>query len=161
MEADSTSATFEKSNSIKTIAFGGLAAGVLDLTAAFINSSLQGVGPDRVLRAIAAGLLGAESSKGGLATTTLGLFLHFFIAFGWTVIFYVASRRIKFLTKQPVISGVIYGIAVYLLMYFVVVPLSAFPFQMPLNFGSVAINVLIHIFCVGLPIALIVRRFAK
>lgn len=150
-----------ESSAFRSITSGGLLAGILDLTAAFINGALQGISPDRVLQAIASGLLGAESAKGGWTTAALGVVLHFVIAFGWTINFYAASRKIKFLTNQPMASGIIYGIAVYLMMYFIIVPLSAFPFPMLLNLRSVVINVLIHIFCVGLPIALCVRRFAK
>jgi uncharacterized membrane protein YagU involved in acid resistance len=150
-----------KSKHYQGILFAGLIAGTLDLAAAFINSGLQGIGPIRVLQAIAAGLIGAESAKGGFATAVLGVLLHFIIAFGATVVFYLASRKFKFLTDRPVISGGVYGIAVYLFMYFVVVPLSAFPFMMPLTIRTVIINILIHIFCVGLPIALVVHRFSK
>ena len=153
--------TTTESSAFRAILSGGLLAGVLDLAAAFLNSGLQGVSPVRVLRAIASGLLGAESAKGGFMTAALGVILHFMIAFGWTIVYFAASRKIKFLTNQALISGVFYGIAVYLLMYFIVVPLSAFPFPMPLNLQTVIINVLIHIFCVGLPIAFCIRRFAR
>jgi hypothetical protein len=46
-------------------------------------------------------------------------------------------------------------------MYYVVVPLSAAPFKMPRTSGAIAIDAFIHIFCVGLPIALVIRRFSK
>ncbi len=154
-------ASIEKSRALQTIAFGGLATGVLDLTAAFISNGLRGGSPVRVMQSIASGVLGAESFTGGAATAALGVLLHFIIAFAWTIVFYVASRQIKFLTAQPVISGVLYGIAVYLLMYYLIVPLSAAPFKMPHTPDAIAVDVLIHIFCVGLPIALIIRRFSK
>ena len=151
----------DKSRALHAIAFGGLLAGALDLTAAFVSNGLRGGSPVRVMQSIASGLVGAESFTGGAATAALGVLLHFIIASAWTIIFYVASRRIKFLTAQPVISGVLYGIAVYLLMYYVIVPLSAAPFKMPRTSGAIAIDAFIHIFCVGLPIAFIVRRFSK
>ena len=151
----------EKSNDYRAILFGGLLAGVLDLTAAFITNGLRGGSPVTVMQSISSGLLGKESFTGGAATATLGVFLHFTIAFIWTIIFYLASRKIKFLTAQPIVSGVLYGIAVYIFMYFLIVPLSAAPFKMPITFQTIVTNVLIHIFCVGLPIALTVRRFSK
>lgn len=149
------------SNNYRAILYGGLLAGSLDLTAAFINSGLQGVDPARVLRAIAGGVLGAESSKDGFVSAALGFMLHFAIAFGATTFFYAASRKIKFLIDHYVISGILYGIAVYLFMNFLVVPLSAFPFPMPITLRTITTNALIHIFCVGLPISMCVRRFAK
>lgn len=151
----------KKSGDWRAILFGGLLAGVLDLTAAFIKSGLQGVSPTRVMQSIASGLLGAESFAGGAAAAALGVLLHFIIAFVWTIVFYVASRRIKFLTAQPIRSGVLYGIAVYLIMYYLVVPLSVAPFQMPHTPDAIARDVFIHIICIGLPIALVVRRFSK
>ena len=57
------SATFplERSKSYQAILWGGLIAGALDITAAFVTSGLRGVGPIRILQAIASGLLGADS----------------------------------------------------------------------------------------------------
>ncbi len=71
----------------------------LDITAAFVNSGLRGVRPIRILQAIASGLLGAGSYKGGFATATLGLVLHFVIAFGATAVYYAASRKLTFLVR--------------------------------------------------------------
>lgn len=153
--------SIEKSRVLPAVLFGSLLAGTLDLAAAFISNGVRGGSPMRVLQAIASGLVGTESFTGGAATATLGVLLHFTIAFGATVIFYIASRRTKFLTAQPIVSGVLYGIAVYLLMYYAVVPLSAVPFKMQNAPGAIVIDILIHIFCVGLPIALVVRRFSK
>lgn len=145
----------------KAILFAGTLAGTLDLTSAFIVTAVKSGNYTGMLQGIASGLLGAESFKGGAATATLGVLTHFSIAFVWTIIFFLASRKIKFLFAQPIISGVIYGVIVYALMYFVIVPLSAAPFKMPRTADSIALNVLIHIICVGLPISLVVRRFAK
>jgi uncharacterized membrane protein YagU involved in acid resistance len=150
-----------KSSASRTVLFCGLIAGTLDLTAAFISNGLRGVSPVLVLQSIASGLLGAESFTGSTATMALGVLLHFTIAFIWTIVFYSASRKIKFLTSQPIVSGVLYGIIVYLLMYYLVVPLSAAPFKMRHTLDAIGTDVFIHIVCIGLPIALVVRRFSK
>jgi len=151
----------EKSGAWQAIILGGLIAGTLDLTSAFITTGLRGGSHVRMLQSIASGLLGADSFTGGAATAALGVLAHFAIAFIWTIVFYLASRKIKFLIDQPIISGVLYGVVVYLLMYYVIVPLSAAPFQMPHNLEAIARDVFIHIICVGLPIALVVRRYSK
>ncbi len=145
----------------RAILFGGLLAGTLDLTSAFIVTAFKSGNYVGMLQGIASGVLGKDSFTGGAATATLGVLVHFTIAFIWTIIFYAASRRIKFLTAQPIISGVIYGILVYTLMYHLIVPLSAAPFKMPHTADAIALNVFIHIICIGLPIALVVRRFSK
>jgi len=151
----------ENPGALPAVLFGGLLAGALDLTAACVNSGLNGVRPMRVMQAIASGLLGAESYAGGAATAALGVFLHFVIAFGATVVFYLASRRLKIMTNQAVASGMLYGIAVYLFMSFVVLPLSSFTGKPPSAILPIAVGLFIHILFVGLPIALVVRRFAK
>lgn len=162
MEIVSASETVTgKSADYRAILFGGLLAGAMDLTSAFIVTALRGGSHARMLQSIASGLLGADSFTGGTATAALGVLLHFTIAFIWTIVFYLASRKIKFLIDQPIISGVLYGVVVYLLMYYVIVPLSAAPFQMPHTPDAIARDVFIHIICIGLPIALVVRRYSK
>lgn len=162
METVSVSETTDrKSVDYRAVLFAGLLAGTLDLTSAFIVTAFKSGNYARMLQGIASGLLGASSFDGGAATATLGVLAHFAIAFIWTIIFYLASRRIRFLTAQPIVSGVLYGIIVYFLMYYVVVALSAAPFQMPHTLEATVRDVFIHIVCIGLPIALVIRRFSK
>lgn len=143
----------------KAIGWGGLIAGILDIADAFIVWSFRSVPPHRVLQGIAAGLLGRESFQGGAATATLGLFLHFVIAFGAATVYYVASRKLKFLVQRPLLSGLIYGIFVYLFMNFVVLPLSAAgkPSFAP---AALANGLFAHMVLVGLPIAFATRSFS-
>src|SRR5262245_16354254 len=126
----STTATaLEKLGAFPAILWGGLLAGTLDITAAFINSGLYGVGPLRVLRSIASGLLGAQARNGGLGTAALGLVLHFVIALGAATVYYAASRKLGLLTQHAIICGLLYGIMVYLVMNLIVLPLSAIYFK--------------------------------
>jgi uncharacterized membrane protein YagU involved in acid resistance len=153
-----------KSNAIKAILLAGALAGILDLTAACVSGYLtNGVTPVRIFQSISSGLLGAESSKGGAWSAALGILLHFVIAFGATIVFYMMSRTSAFLVNQAIASGVIYGIAVYWFMQLVVLPLSAFPYKKQLvpEPNAFIVGMLIHILCVGLPIALVVRHFSK
>ncbi len=143
------------------IFWGGLIAGTLDIIAACVSAWLRGgTNPVRVLQFIASGLLGAESFTGGARTALLGLALHFLIATVATTLFYFASRKWFFLIERPVAAGLLYGILVYAFMNFVVIPLSAIP-QRPATLSGRIIGLLIIMFFVGLPIALIVRRFAR
>jgi hypothetical protein len=161
MSIDSVALSLEKPNASRAIFWGGLIAGTLDILAAFVNSGLRGGSPTRVLQAIASGLLGADSFKGGFATAALGLGLHFFIATTATAVYYAASRKLKVLVDQPIVCGLAYGIPVYLVMNLIVLPLSAITFKISHTPGNVATAVLILMFCVGLPVALVVRRFSK
>ena len=149
-------------NSAKTIFWGGLIAGTLDISGACIVSWLRAsVPPERVLQSVASGLLGAAAYTGGAKTAILGLLLHFFIATIWTIVFYLASRKLRFLIAQPIMSGLLYGVVVYAFMNFVVIPLSRFPQRGTPTLTGRLIGLVIIMFCIGLPIALIVRRFSR
>ena len=137
----------------------GLIVGVLDISSAFVIWWQRGVSLQRGLQGIAAGLLGTKSFTGGIAAAGLGLALHFFVAFVVVSIFYLARRKLRFLTKWPFISGVSYGIGVYGVMYWIVLP-AAFPtFRHRLS--NELLELAIHICLIGLPTAFIMRRYSE
>ena len=147
------------SNSRRALLWAGLLCGVLDITAAFVvYGLLYRVKPGRILQGIASGLLGSNAFDGGVATALLGLLCHFVIAFGAAAVYLLASRGIPFLMQHAVISGILYGVAVYFFMNLVVLPLSAAA-PRPFSFKTMLIGIVVHVFCVGLPISLTIRRF--
>lgn len=142
----------------RAILTGTLVVGVLDGLDAIVFFALRGVSADRVFQGIASGLLGrAAAVRGGLSTALLGLALHFFIALGVVTVYALASRRLGVLVRRPVLCGLVYGVLVWLVMNFVVIPLSALT-PGPRNWIGIANGVLAHLFLVGLPTALIVSR---
>ena len=146
----------------RAIVWGGLIAGTLDLTGACVVSWVRsGVPPVRIMQSVASGLLGGAAYSGGAKTAVLGVVLHYLIATTWTIVFYVASRKLRFLIERPVTWGLVYGVIVYAFMNFVVLPVSALPQRTPPTLSSRIINLLIIMFCIGLPIATIVRRFSR
>lgn len=149
----------KRSQALRTIVLAWLIVGVLDITSAFVIATLKGTGSMRMLQAIASGLLGPRSFDGGLGTAALGLAIHFFIALMVVSVFYVASRKINFLTRQPLLSGLVYGIAVYLFMYWIVIRL-VFPNAHP-SLSRDVTAVIIHITLIGLPTALIIGHFSN
>lgn len=140
---------------------GGLIAGIFDLTYAIVFSALHKVSAITVIQSVASGVLGKAAFDGGLSTAILGLFLHFFIAFLWASIFYMFSRMIPFLTQHAVVSGLIYGAIIYAVMYLIVLPISEYPIQIKFVPSRVAINLIAHMFLIGLPIALVVRKASQ
>ena len=157
MSAESQVLQFSNAGVYRAILMGGLTAGLLDISAAFLNSGLRGRSPIWVLQSVASGLLGSGSYNGGLPTATLGLGVHFLIAFVACTVYVMASLKFTVLMNRTILCGVIYGIVVYLFMYGVVLPLTFHrSFFQPLS--AVIINLTIHIFCVGLPIALVSGR---
>ena len=149
----------KKSEGFRAILTAGLVVGVLDISSAFVIWWQRGVGARHGLQGIAAGLLGAKSFDDGLVTAGLGLALHFFVAFVVVSIFYLASRKIEFLTIHPVVSGLLYGIGVYIVMYWFVLPMAFPTFRH--RMGNELLAVAIHISLIGLPCALIVRRYSQ
>jgi hypothetical protein len=143
------------------ILWGGLACGVLDITQAMLAWYIQsGVKPIRIFQSVAAGLIGRSAAfQGGMKTAVLGGALHFFIAFTATAVYFTASRWIPFMTKHAILSGLLYGEMVFLFMYFVVMPLAiGWP---KFSMATYITGPLGHMFLVGLPIALIVRRYSR
>jgi len=144
----------------KAILVGGLIAGALDITYAFILWWLRAqVTPMQILQSVAAGVLGKASYDGAAGTAILGAFLHFFNALVIAAIFVGASRIWPVLARRATLFGPLYGIGVYLVMNYVVLPLSAFPPRTKPPAPVVWITgVLAHMFLIGLPIALAAKR---
>jgi Na+/alanine symporter len=155
MTAHSTFRQPVKSSGLTAIAVGGLLAGILDLTQAFILFGW------RVPLVVAGGLLGRQAIRGGLGTYVLGVFLHFFIALSVAAIYYLASRRLSFLKEYPLVCGLFYGAAVELVMNLVVLPLSALHARGPYKLHDLLQGLLAHMLLIGLPISFSIRRFAK
>lgn len=148
------------SHLLKTILFSGLTVGVLDGLAATISTVLKGGSAIRVFQYISSGLFGPSAFQGGLWMAGLGVFLHFVIAFGASVVFVAASRLFPQLTRLPFyLTGPLYGILVYFFMRDVVIPLSLVT-RLNYTAGASATGLIIHMLFVGLPIAYIVQRFA-
>lgn len=138
---------------------GGIAA-TLDIAYALTFWFFyRGVAATTVLHTIAGGLLGLPAARaGGAATAALGLGLHYAIAFAMAAAFYIASRYFRFLTQQPIVAGVLYGVVLYAIMNFAVLPLSALPPHAWKPTLPALTDLCSHMFFVGVPIALATRR---
>lgn len=135
---------------LKAALVGGLAAGLLDYVAACVNS---GKDPLFIGRVIATGWLGKTSMKGGVGAAALGAASHFAILLVVAGIYVVASQRMDYLYRQPLLCGLVFGVIVYSIMNSVVVPFSNTPMGDPSD-AKRLIQIGIHMVLVGLPIAL-------
>jgi hypothetical protein len=54
----------------------------------------------------------------------------------------------------------VYGVLVYLVMYWVVMPLSNYH-RRPFSLSVTIVAILTHMVCVGLPISLAVRHYSR
>ena len=147
---------------LRTIVAAGLLAGFLDgLDAVVFIGGMSGAPVIRVFQFIAGGALGIKSFQGGAATAALGVAFHFVVAIGAAAVFYVLSAKLPMVLRHPLLWGAVYGIAVFLFMHYLVVPLSAAPRQSPLSARALANLLFSHIFFVGIPIALVTRRLSR
>jgi hypothetical protein len=144
-----------RSNAMLAILVGGLIAGALDLASAFFIFGTE------VPKAIAGGLLGRQAFQGGAATYALGVVLHFFIAISAATAYYAASRKLAFLKEHALVCGLFFGMGFYLVMNLIVLPLSALHAKGPYQLGALIQGLLVHMFLIGLPISLSVRRYSK
>ena len=147
-----------KPRAFETIVYGGLIVGILDgIFALVFYGLILGANPLRIFQSISAGLLGRETAyAGGVSTFLFGIVLHFVVATLISAVYYAASLKLRFLIEKAVVCGLLYGMAAYLVMNYVVIPLSragsgATPIM---NFLVAIIG---HALLVGLPIALIAR----
>ena len=142
----------------QTVLLATAVAGSLDISAAIVYWGVQGASPDRILQGIAGGLLGIATFKGGFATALLGAVLHYSMMAAMVAAYFLAVRRLPWLDRRPYGWGALYGVFLLVLMDYVVVPLSAYPFHPPFNPPWFLCDLGSHVFFVGIPIALFARR---
>jgi hypothetical protein len=139
---------------------GGLVAGALDIVYACSYWAIaRDVPAERILQSVASGVLGKASYDGGGATALLGLALHFFITLAMSWIYFVAAGRLPALARRPLALGAAYGVALWIAMNYVVVPLSnAAVGGLPgLNLWT-GMSIAAHVLLVGIPIAFCTRQ---
>lgn len=115
-----------RSRVLKCALYGGLIAGTVDIFAA---SLLSVANPLVILMAIATGILGRAAFQGGVGAMVLGLVLQWVMSIIIAAIYSVAAAGIPSLARRWVPWGALYGAVVFVVMNFVVVPLSASPFK--------------------------------
>jgi hypothetical protein len=144
------------------ILLGGLIAGALDITYACVHYGLvYDIPPTRIFQSVAAGVFGGEAARaGGLTTAGIGFALHMLLTTIMAAFFVAWTRMVPALNRWPLLSGPTYGLAIFAVMQFVVLPLSAAGGGNHPEGQFLLGGLLIHAFGVGLPIALIAKRFA-
>jgi hypothetical protein len=148
--------TSEIRNAVLAIGAAGLIAGTLDL-----GETLVVFGAKSPL-VIAAGLLGPQNAlRGGAAIYVLGVLLHYLIVVSAAGTYFAASRRLHFLIEYPLICGLFFGVAIDVVMRFIVLPLSAMHAMGPYQYHDLVLGLVVHMVLVGLPISLCVQRFGR
>lgn len=139
---------------LSAIFLGGVIAAGIDIGAA---SLISGRSPPFIMQAIAGGLLGRASFDGGVATMILGAVLQEIMGVLIATIYVVLLKTFPGLLQRWILSGLTYGVIVFFVMNYVVVPLSAWrsaPHFTPVKFAENMAAMLLF----GLIVAFFCRR---
>lgn len=148
-----------KKNFWKTVAMAGLLVGTLDIISALTHFYLKtGKDPLIVLKYISSAILGKSAYSGGSDMAVLGLLLHFVIAFIWTIFFFLIYPKLKLLSWNRIVTGILYGIFIWIIMSRVVVPMSNASVG-AFDLKQAIIGVLILIGAIGIPLSFIAHRY--
>jgi len=140
----------------RTIILTGLLVGTLDAVAASVVSQAS---PAAVFKFIASGAFGAgKAFSSGDIMIVWGVLFHYFIALSWTVLFFFMYPAWPWIRKNKYITGLLYGIFVWIIMNRVVIPLSEIP-QRPFNFKGALTGMSILMVAIGLPISILTHRY--
>ncbi len=143
------------------VLLGGGVAATLDLVYAILRNAGGGKPALWTLQLVGSGWLGPQSFDSGWPAGILGVVSHYSTVFVAAALYYVASRRAAVLRSQPWLCGALFGMLVYLFMNFVVLPLSAFPYQLTYPLPRLLEGFASHAVFVGIPIALAIRWSAS
>jgi hypothetical protein len=142
----------------QAILVSGLLAGTMDILAAiFLLANGQAA---FILKYVASGAFGKAALEGGNNMALWGLGFHFLIAMIWANLYFLAYPYVPILKQNIFINALIYGIIVWSVMNFVVVPLSQIP-PRPFIWVNALKNMAILCVCIGLPVAWLADKFYK
>jgi hypothetical protein len=140
----------------RTIILATLIAGTLDILSAFLWTGMEGGTPGQVLQSVASGPFGdsmREDSRG----IPLGLLVHFAIMLAMAAAYVLIAPRFPILMRQWLVAGVLYGLLLWLIMYWIVLPLR-WGMSPPSEAPAIARQLISHCLLTGIPIAWITAR---
>jgi hypothetical protein len=139
------------------VLLGALVVGSLDAAYAIAFWVPRGAKASRILQSIAAGLLGRDAFEGGTKTVILGVVLHYLIALAIVTAYWLAARPVPLLVRRPIVCGALYGLLVYGVMNYIVIPLSNAN-RPRFLLSWVVCSIVVHAFLIGVPAALFARE---
>lgn len=145
---------------LKAVLLLWLLVGTLDILSAIVDYYIAtGKGPAGIFKYIASAILGNEAfTTGGTEIILLGLFLHYLIAFLFTIFFVFLYIRTNLSLRSKLVVGILYGILIWAIMNLMVVPLSQTPKPPVVVLWKLVKAMLILIFMIGLPLAFLTEK---
>ena len=148
----------DSARAARSVVLAGVVGATCDIVYAILYYGWKGVSAERILQTVASGLLGKPAYDGGWPVAALGLACHYAIVSVAAALFWAVARRWAWLRHEPVTAGLLYGVGIYGVMNFVVLPLSAYPYPLRFPLLTTATGLLVHMVGVGLSISLITLR---
>jgi hypothetical protein len=110
------------------------------------------------LQYLVSGAMGNAAFTGGLTTALLGLILELIMTIIIAGVFIFSADRISLLRRHIIVSSLLYGVGVFIVMNFIVLPLSAAP-ALPAPPMWLFIEIILeHILLIGLPLGILLQR---
>jgi hypothetical protein len=138
-----------------------LVAGTLDIISAHVDQTIRtGSFPTKMFYAIAGGAIGLERAfTSGRWVLLLGIFIHYFISFSFTLFYFLIYPSIKKVLPNKFLNGFLYAVFVQAVMTFLVMPLTAFP-KKPFVFTfDTVTGVLIFTVVFGLSVSIMTEKY--
>ena len=146
----------------RTVLLTTLLAGTLDIVSAFLSHYFKtGEFATKMFQYIAGGALGLKTSlPGGAGVIALGVFFHYFIAFLFTLFYFLIYQKARLAAVNKYVAGLVYGIFVWVVMNLLVLPLSMLP-SSPIKWPGFLVGMSILMVMIGLPIAIRAHNYYK
>ncbi|HWI86650.1 MAG TPA: hypothetical protein VNT42_10065 [Sphingomonas sp.] len=143
----------------QTWAIATAIAGTLDILSAFVFGGMKGVGPVSILEYVASGPFG-DRALNNPDYAIAGILVHYGIMACMVGFYLFAAQRLQILKQRPVLAGMVYGFALWILMYWIVRQLRWPGAPLPTAAGPIGVaqQLFSHLILVGIPIALIAAR---
>lgn len=149
----------QKKSIYGTVIKAWLLVGTLDILSAFSYAYLKsGISPATILQYINKTAFRKTELDVSIWATVSGLLIHYGIALGWTIIFFILFRNIKAMRSQIIVTAILYGLFVWCMMNLLIVPVWAQK-AFVLKPSSAIINAIILMFAIGLPLSVIAKKF--
>lgn len=141
----------------KRIGVATAIAGTLDILAAIGLTLFYGKrSVEQMLAGVGSGPFPAAAHM-GTTGAAIGLAVHYVLMAIMVTFYVLASNQLPALKRQPILWGVLYGLATYVVMNLVVLPLR-FGSPLPPPLIGIVTQLFCHIVLVGIPIALVARK---
>lgn len=147
-------------SAVQTILSAGLVAGCFDLLTAILvySVAMERTTDRKLLQGIGRAAFGSNTFQDETSLALSGVGVHFFIAFSFTIFYFFLFPYLAFLRRQRIVSGLLYGIFAWCVMNLAVLPLFHVA-NIPNKWDSIVRGAVILMFCIGLPISVIVSRY--